>query len=80
MAINQLRLLFAAPAYTLIERLRALALTGTALARAQAATIRVRLLRIGAAIMCNTRRVRIFLPAHHPARDTFLAAARALAP
>ncbi|MFN7781015.1 MAG: IS1380 family transposase [Betaproteobacteria bacterium] len=80
MASNQLRLLFSAMACTLIERLRALALAGTALARAQAATIRVRLLKIGATIVCNTRRVRIFLPAHHPARDTFLAAARALAP
>jgi hypothetical protein len=80
MVANPLRLLFSALAYTLIERLRALALVGTDLARAQAATIRVRLLKIGAAIVRNTRRVRVFLASHHPGRDTFPAAARALAP
>ena len=79
-AANQLRLLFAALAYTLMERLRALALTGTELERACAATIRVRLLKIGAAIVRNTRRVRLLLTSHHPLRHVFLTAARALAP
>lgn len=77
---NWLRLMFAALAYTLMQRLRALALVGTELARATAATIRVRLLKIGAAILVNTRRVRILLASHHPLRETFLGAARALAP
>lgn len=79
-AANQLRLLFAALAYTLMERLRALALTGTDLERACAATIRVKLLKIGVAIVRNTRRVRLMFTSHHPLRDTFLIAARALAP
>lgn len=79
-AANQLRLLLAALAYTLMERLRALALTGTELERACAATIRVKLLKIGAAIVRNTRRVRLLLTSHHPLRDVFLNAARALAP
>lgn len=79
-AANQLRLLFAALAYTLMERLRALALTGTELERACAATIRVRLLKIGAAIVRNTRRIRLLLASYHPLRDTFLFAARALSP
>jgi len=79
-AANQLCLLFAALAYTLMERLRALALTGTELERACAATIRVRLLKIGAAIVRNTRRVRLLLTSHHPLRHVFLTAARALAP
>jgi hypothetical protein len=77
---NWLRLMFAAAAYTLMQRLREIALAGTELARATAATIRVRLLKIGAAIVSNTRRVRILLASHHPLRETFLTAARALAP
>lgn len=77
---NGLRLMFAALAYTLMQRLREIALAGTELARATAATIRVKLLKIGAAILRNTRRVRILLASHHPLRQTFLSAARALAP
>ncbi|MEO1767917.1 IS1380 family transposase [Thiobacter aerophilum] len=79
-AANWLRLMLAALAYTLMERFRALALAGTELARASAATIRVKLLKIGAAIVRNTRRVQILLASHHPMRETFLIAARALAP
>ena len=79
-AANQLRLLLAALAYTLIERLRAIALKSTELERATAATIRVRLLKIGAAVVRNTRRVRILLASHHPLRAVFLHAAQALAP
>lgn len=67
-------------AYTLMQRLREIALAGTELAQATASTIRVRLLKIGAAILRNTRRVRILLASHHPLRETFLCAARALAP
>lgn len=79
-AANGLRLLFAALAYTLMQRLRTLALAGTELARASASTIRVKLLKIGAVIVRNTRRVRILLASHHPLREVFLSAARALAP
>lgn len=49
-AANQFRLLLAALAYTLMQRLRETALRGTELERASAATIRVRLLKIGAAM------------------------------
>ena len=79
-AANQLRVLFAALAYTLMERLRALALAGTELERACAATIRVRLLKIGAAIVRNTRRVRLMLSSQHPLKHIFLHAAQALIP
>ena len=79
-AANQLRLLLAALAYTLMQRLRELALKGSELERATAATIRVRLLKIGAAIVRNTRRVRVLLASHHPLRVLFLSAAQALAP
>ena len=77
---NWLRLLFAALAYTLMQRLREMALVGTELAQATASTIRVRLLKFGAAILRNTRRVRILLASQHPLRETFFTAAQALAP
>jgi Transposase DDE domain group 1 len=76
---NQLRLLLAALAYTLMQRLRSLALQATELERASAATIRVRLLKIGAALLRNTRRVRVMLASHHPLRELFATAARRLA-
>ena len=76
---NWLRSLWSALAYTLMQRLRELALAGTELAKASAATIRVRLLKIGAAVIRNTRRIRILLASHHPLRHVFAAAARALA-
>jgi Transposase DDE domain group 1 len=78
-AANQLRLLLAALAYTLMQRLRALALQATELERASAATIRCRLLKIGAAIVRNTRRVRVMLASHHPLRALFATAAARLA-
>ena len=79
-AANQLRLLLAALAYTLMQRLRELALAGSELERASAATIRWRLLKIGAAIVRNTRRLRILLASHHPLRALFFTAVQALAP
>lgn len=77
---NWLRVLFAGLAYTLMQRFKDMALAGTELARASSATIRARLLKIGAAIIGNTRRVRILYASHHPLRDLFAHAARALAP
>lgn len=77
---NQLRLLLAAFAYTLMINLRRLALADTELARACTATIRVKLLKIGAAIVRNTRRVRVLLASQHPLKHVFLHAAQALAP
>lgn len=77
---NQLRLLLAALAYTLMINLRRLALTGTELERACADTIRIKLLKIGAAIVRNTRRVRVLLASQHPLKHVFFTAAQALAP
>jgi len=76
---NQFRLLLAALAYTLMQRLRALALRGTELARACAATIRTRLLKIGVGVLRNTRRVRLMFASHHPLRELFAQAAARLA-
>ena len=47
---NQLRMLLAALDYVHIERLRALALHGTALASAQVDTLRIQLLKVGAVV------------------------------
>jgi hypothetical protein len=77
---NQLRLLLAALAYTLMINLRRHALAGTELAQAGTATIRVKLLKIAAAIVRNTRRVRVLLASSHPMRTVFASAAQALAP
>jgi hypothetical protein len=76
---NWLRILLAGLAYTLMQGLKDMALKGTELATASATTIRARLLKIGATILRNTRRVRILLASRHPLRPVFLAAARALA-
>lgn len=76
---NWLRTLLSALAYTLMQRLREIALATTDLAKASAATIRVRLLKIGAAVIRNTRRIRILLASHHPQRDIYFIAANTLA-
>ena len=77
---NQLRLLLAALAYTLMIKLRRLGLQGTELAQACTATIRTKLLKIGAAVLRNTRRVRVLLASAHPMKHVFVTAARALSP
>ena len=74
---NQFRLTLASLAYTLIEAIRRVALAGTEMARAQAGTIRLRLLRIGAVVIRNTRRVALHLSTACPDKALFhLAAAR----
>jgi len=68
---NQLRVLLAALGYVLIERLRALALQGTALACAQVDTLRVKLLKVAAVVTRNTRRIRLYLASNWPSADIF---------
>jgi hypothetical protein len=77
-AANQFRLLLSSLAYILTERLRALALAGTEFARLQASTLRAKLLKIGAVIIRNTRRVRVMLSSAFPYRAIYIAVARAL--
>jgi hypothetical protein len=68
---NQLRMLLAALGYVLIERLRALALTGTKLATAQVDTLRIKLLKLAAVVTRNTRRIRLYLASNWPSADIF---------
>ncbi len=77
---NQFRLLLASLAYSLIEAIRRLALKGTQMARAQAGTIRLKLLKIGAVILRNTRRVKIHLSSACPDQALFILAAERLKP
>jgi hypothetical protein len=68
---NQWRLLLSGLAYTLMETLRRIGLVGTELARAQCGTIRLKLLKIGAVLVRNTRRVRFLLAASYPHQELF---------
>jgi hypothetical protein len=68
---NQLRLYLSAMAYVLVCGLRRLGLQATELATAQATTIRLRLLKIGALVRVSVRRVWISLPRSYPWRDLF---------
>jgi hypothetical protein len=71
MRANQLRLWFSTFAYLLIAELRRLGLRATALAHAQADTIRTRLLKIGAVITVSVRRVVVSLSSVFPLKDLF---------
>ena len=75
---NQWRLLLSSLAYVLLEGVRRLALAGTELARATCGTIRLKLLKIGAVVLRNTRRVRLMLSGACPWQREFVMAARAL--
>ena len=68
---NQFRQLLSGLAHTLFEALRRLALTGTRLATASPNTIRLTLLRVGAVVLANTRRVRLLMSSAHPHRELF---------
>lgn len=63
---NQLRLYLSAMAYLLVCGLRRWGLKATELATAQAAAIRLRLLKIGAQVRVTVRRVWISLPRSYP--------------
>jgi hypothetical protein len=71
MRANQVRLYFSGMAYVLMHGLRRLGLKGTELARAQATTIRLRLLKIGAQIRVTTRRVWLSLASSYPLQPLF---------
>jgi hypothetical protein len=68
---NQLRLYFSSMAYVLLQMLRHLGLKGTELAKAQCATIRLKLLKIGALIRISVRKVWISLAGGYPYVELF---------
>ena len=78
MKANQLRLYFSALAYTLMEALRRLGLKGTEWAQAQADTIRLKLLKIGAIVRVSVRRVLLQLSSAYPWKNLYAHAYHAL--
>lgn len=77
---NQFRLLLSSLAYTLVEAIRRLGLKGTEMAKAQCSTIRLKLFKIGASVLRNTRRIRFHLSSAYPYKHIFFLVAERLAP
>ena len=77
---NQFRLLMSSFAYVLLETIRRLGLADTELSRAYVGTIRLKLLKIGAVILRNTRRIRFLLASAHPYQMLYFLVAHRLAP
>jgi Transposase DDE domain group 1 len=71
MRANQLRLYLSAMAYTLVSGLRRLGLRATELARAEAATIRTRLFKIGALVRVSVRRIWLSMASSYPWQPLF---------
>lgn len=68
---NQLRLYFSSFAYVLMHGLRRLGLAGTAYAKAQCTTIRVKLLKIGARVRVTVRKVWLAFSESYPYASAF---------
>jgi len=68
---NQFRLMLSSLGYVLLEHIRRTALSGTKFAKAQATTIRLRLLKIGAVIVKNTRRIKFMFSSSYPWQEEF---------
>ena len=77
---NQCRLLLSSLAYVLMETIRRLALPDTELAKAQVGTLRLKLLKVGAVIIRNTRRIRFLLASAFPYQALFITVAQRLVP
>jgi hypothetical protein len=78
MRANQLRLYLSVMAYLLVCGLRRLGLRATQLAQAQAETIRLRLLKIGAQIRLTVRKVWVHLSSSFPLQTLFAQALQQL--
>jgi hypothetical protein len=68
---NQIRLLLSGLAYTLIEAMRRLALKDTILSSACCGSIRLKLFKIGAVLLKNTRRIQMLLSSAYPYKEMF---------
>jgi len=77
---NQCRLLLSSLAYTLMDGIRRIGLKGTRLACAQMTTIRLKLFKVGAIILSNTRRIRFLISSHYPYMDLLSLAVQRLKP
>ncbi len=68
---NQFRLLLSSAAYILVETIRRIGLAGTELARSQVETIRLKLFKIGAVVLRNTRRIKLLMSSAFPSQEIF---------
>ena len=68
---NQLRLYLSVMAYVLVSGLRRLGLKATELAQAQVATIRTKLLKIGAQVQVTVRKIWISMSSSYPWQDLY---------
>jgi hypothetical protein len=68
---NQLRLWMSALAYLLLERMRALGCAGTELASATVGSVRLKLLKVAAAVRVSVRRVYVQLSSAYPLQTLF---------
>ena len=68
---NQLRLWLSALAYLLLERVRTLGCAGTELAVATVGTVRLKLLKVAAAVRLSVRRVHVQLSSAYPLQNLF---------
>ena len=68
---NQLRLLESTLAYVLVDGLRRLGLEGTDWASKQVTTLRCQLLKVGAVLIRNTRRVLVHLSSSWPGEEIY---------
>jgi hypothetical protein len=78
MRANQVRLCLATVAYIVLRALRQFGLAQTELAQAQAGTIRVKLLKLGAVVRVTVRKVWLSLSESYPLRQVFVRAVTAL--
>lgn len=77
---NQFRLMLSSLAYVLVDTFRRNHLKGTEFAKSRCAAIRLKLLKIGAVITRNTRRIKIMLSEAHPHKALFISIYRKLCP
>lgn len=77
---NQFRMLLTAAAYVLMEALRSEYLVGTKFAKMQVGTIRSKLIKIGAVIIKNTRRIYFRMASSYPYQSEFAMIAKRLNP
>lgn len=78
MLANQFRLLLSGFAYTLLKGLRRLVLEGTQYAKAQASTLRLKLVKVAARVRITARRVVFHLASSYPLQALFTDACQAL--
>jgi hypothetical protein len=77
---NQFRLMLSGMAYTLMQALKRLALKATHLIKAQCGTLRLKLFKIGAVVIRNTRSIKFLLTSSHPNQNLFHTITRRLIP